>query len=136
MLIREADQRNIEIDTRLASLLAGVAGALNAAGFQAVGFFSANMTGNISAMSDHLGLGQFGSAAYLGSLMVAFIAGAFISGVLIEAGRKRKLRAIYAFSITFEGLLLLVLGGLDILVQTFDRSSFLVPALSFIMGLQ
>ena len=136
MLIREGDQRNISIDIRLAVLLAGIAGALNAAGFQAVGLFSANMTGNVSALSDHLGLGQFSAAALFGSLIVLFIAGAFVSGLLIEAGRKRQVRAIYAFSIALEGLLLLLLGGLDDVVHTLDQSVSLVLGLSFVMGLQ
>ena len=136
MLIREGDQRNISIDIRLAVLLAGIAGALNAAGFQAVGLFSANMTGNVSALSDHLGLGQFSAAALFGSLIVLFIAGAFVSGLLIEAGRKRQVRAIYAFSIALEGLLLLLLGGLDVIVHTLDQSFSLVLGLSFVMGLQ
>ncbi|WP_108460467.1 YoaK family protein [Devosia naphthalenivorans] len=136
MLIREGDQRNISIDIRLAVLLAGIAGALNAAGFQAVGLFSANMTGNVSALSDHLGLGQFSAAALFGSLIVLFIAGAFVSGLLIEAGRKRQVRAIYAFSIALEGLLLLLLGGLDVIVHALDQSFSLVLGLSFVMGLQ
>jgi uncharacterized membrane protein YoaK (UPF0700 family) len=135
MLIREGDQRDLSIDVRLATLLAGVAGALNAAGFQAGGLFSANMTGNVSALSDHLGLGQVGMAALFGSLIMAFITGAFVSGLLIEVGRRRQVRAIYAFSITFEGLLLLLLGGLDIFIQNFG-AGLLVLGLSFIMGLQ
>lgn len=135
MLIREGDQRDLSIDVRLATLLAGIAGALNAAGFQAGGFFSANMTGNVSALSDYLGLGQFGLAALFGALIAAFITGAFVSGLLIEIGRKRGVRAIYAYSITFEALLLLLLGSLDIALQSFS-AGLLVLGLSFIMGLQ
>lgn len=136
MLIREGDQRNISVDLRLAVLLAGVAGALNAAGFQAMGLFSANMTGNVSAVADHLGLGQFGMASLFGSLVVAFIVGAFFSGLLIEAGRKGGVRAIYAYSITLEGILLLALGSLDIVVQASSGSGFLALGLSLVMGVQ
>lgn len=136
MLIREGDQRDLAIDIRLATLLAGVAGALNAAGFQSVGYFSANMTGNVSALSDHLSLGRFGAAAVFGALIVAFICGAFISGILIEAGRKRQVRAIYAYSVALEGLLLAVLGGLDLVVPDFGRGGLLIIGLSLVMGLQ
>ncbi|WIJ26994.1 YoaK family protein [Devosia sp. RR2S18] len=136
MLIREGDQRDLAVDIRLATLLAGIAGALNAAGFQAVGLFSANMTGNLSAFSDHLSLGELGAAALFGALLVVFIAGACTSGLLIEAGRKRQIRAIYAFSIVLEGLLLLLLGGVDIFIPAFDSSALLVLGLSFVMGLQ
>lgn len=56
MLIREGTDRTVAIDLKLAASLALIAGALNAAGFQAAGFFSANMTGNVSSLSDYLGL--------------------------------------------------------------------------------
>jgi hypothetical protein len=65
-------------------------GAINAAGFQATGFFSANMTGNVSALSDKLGLGRLEVAARFGGLVAAFIFGAFASGLLIDAGRRRN----------------------------------------------
>ncbi|MFU0503643.1 YoaK family protein [Pseudaminobacter sp. NGMCC 1.201702] len=133
MLVREGDERTIGIDIRLAALLAGVAGALNAAGFQATGFFSANMTGNVSAISDHLGLSQMSLAAFFGALVVAFIAGAFVSGLLIEAGRTRGVRAIYAYSITLEAALLVALGAMDLIAPNVMT---LVLGLSFIMGLQ
>lgn len=136
MLVREGDQRTIEIDIRLAALLAGIAGSLNAAGFQATGFFSANMTGNVSALSDHIGLAQFGLAGFFFSLVIAFIAGAFFSGLLIEAGRKRGVRAIYAYSITFEAALLGVLGCADIWLPNAQSGMVLVLGLSFVMGLQ
>ncbi|MEO5757645.1 MAG: YoaK family protein [Mesorhizobium sp.] len=136
MLVREGDQRTTDIDIRLAALLAAVAGALNAAGFQASGFFSANMTGNVSALSDHLGLAQFGLALLFCALVVAFIVGAFVSGLLIEAGRKRGVRAIYAYSITLEACLLVALGSADILLPSAQSGSVLALGLSFVMGLQ
>ncbi|QKD02716.1 YoaK family protein [Mesorhizobium loti] len=136
MLVREGDQRTIDIDVRLAALLAAVAGALNAAGFQATGFFSANMTGNVSALSDHLGLAQFGLAGLFLSLVIAFIAGAFVSGLLIEAGRNRGVRAIYAYSITLEAGMLLALGVVDLWLPSAQSGSALVLGLSFVMGLQ
>jgi uncharacterized membrane protein YoaK (UPF0700 family) len=136
MLVREGDQRTLGIDIRLAALFAAIAGSLNAAGFQATGFFSANMTGNVSALSDHLGLAQFGLAALFSALVFAFIAGAFISGLLIETGRRRGVRAIYAYSITLEAVLLIVLGVVDIAMPGQQSGRALVLGLSFIMGLQ
>ncbi|MDG4876276.1 YoaK family protein [Mesorhizobium sp. WSM4935] len=136
MLVSEGDRRTLGIDIRLASLLAAIAGSLNAAGFQATGFFTANMTGNVSSLSDHLGLAQFGTAAFFGALVGAFVTGAFISGLLIEAGRKQGVRAIYAYSITFEAALLVVLGLADIALTGPQSGWALVLGLSFIMGLQ
>lgn len=136
MLVREGDQRTLGINIRLASLLAAIAGSLNTAGFQATGLFSANMTGNVSALSDHIALHQFGLATFFGGLVMAFITGAFISGLLIEFGRRRGVQAIYAYSITLEAGLLVILGVADITLPSLQSGWALVLGLSFIMGLQ
>ena len=134
MLIHEGDQRSIDIDVKLAILLAGIAGALNAAGFQAAGFFSANMTGNVSTLSDQIGLGHLGASGIFIALILAFIGGAFCSGLLIEAGRRRRIIGIYAYSVLLEAALLMVLAAADLALPQFP--SGLVVGLSFIMGLQ
>ena len=100
MLIREGEQRALGIDIRLAALFAAIAGSLNAAGFQSTVFFSANMTGNVSALSDHLGQGQFGPAALFGTLIAIFISGAFVSGVLIGRGKLITVDGLTAVQIT------------------------------------
>ena len=56
MLVHEGSARTDRIDERLAWSFAAIAGALNAAGFYAFGTYSANMTGNVSSLADHLGL--------------------------------------------------------------------------------
>ena len=60
MLVQQGETRSNEADRHLAWTLAGIAGALNTAGFYAVGLYSANMTGNVSALSNHLGIGDLG----------------------------------------------------------------------------
>ena len=134
MLIHEGDQRNPAIDVKLAILLAGIAGALNAAGFQAAGFFSANMTGNVSALSDQIGLGHLGLTGMFVALILAFVSGAFCSGLLIETGRRRAIRGIYAYSILLEAALLTILAIADLTLPGFGAG--LLVGLSFIMGLQ
>lgn len=136
MLIREGDQRSHITDLRLAALLASVAGAVNAAGFQATGFFSANMTGNVSAFSDNVGLGQFGVAILFIGLVVAFVIGAFGSGLLIEFGRRRGIRAIYAYSIFLEAALLVLVGMSDMLSPVLRDGPLMIICLSTIMGIQ
>lgn len=136
MLVLEGDRRTIEIDVKLATILAAVAGAINAAGFQATGFFSANMTGNVSALSDNLGLGRMAIVGLFGGLVAAFVFGAFVSGLLINAGRKRKAPAVYAYSIALEGLLLIGLGCLYVSSREFGRSQLFIMSLSLVMGLQ
>lgn len=136
MLIREGDQRSIEIDLRLAAILASVAGAVNAAGFQATGYFSANMTGNVSSLSDNLGLGRFGLAGFFLSMLLAFTLGAFGSGLLIEFGRRRGIKAIYAYSIFLEAALLVLVGLADIFVAGVTDGALIMICLSVIMGIQ
>jgi uncharacterized membrane protein YoaK (UPF0700 family) len=135
MLIREGEQRTAGIDLGLATGFAGVAGAVNAAAFQATGFFSANMTGNASSLSDHIALGDFGIAWTLASLLAMFVAGALFSGILIEMGRRRGSRAIYAYSIVVEALLLICLGFAELMMAIQD-GAVLVASMSFLMGLQ
>jgi uncharacterized membrane protein YoaK (UPF0700 family) len=136
MLIRQGDARSSEIDRRLACTLAAIAGAINAAGFHAIGFFSANMTGNVSLISDHIALGEIKLAATFVGIFVAFIAGATISTLLINAGRRRNVSKIYAYSILAEAALLMLLALTDMWLESAHRGAILVVGLSFLMGLQ
>lgn len=136
MLVSEGSARNDRHDTRLAITLAGVAGALNAAAFHAVGFFSANMTGNLTSLSDHIATAGLGLAAFFLTIVLAFVAGAAISTLLINAGRRRKAGAVYAYSILLEGVLLTAVGLLDMQLSGNLRVAVLVIGLSFLMGLQ
>ncbi|WP_207771051.1 YoaK family protein [Kumtagia ephedrae] len=136
MLVREGDERNIAIDMGLAAILSGVAGALNSAGFHALGFFSANMTGNASLLSDMLAMGRFSSAMMFGVVILAFVGGAFTATNWIESGRSRGVRAIYAYVIAAEGLAIALLGAVAFLLPSGWDDYCLFLALSFLMGLQ
>lgn len=65
MLISTENSRSTTADTQLACTLAAVAGALNTAAFEIVGFFSANMSGNISSLSDYLAKANLHPAVFL-----------------------------------------------------------------------
>ncbi|MHB1303800.1 MAG: YoaK family protein [Acidiphilium sp.] len=136
MLIRQGEQRDIRTDRRLACTLAAIAGALNTAAFHAVGFFSANMTGNVSSLSNHIALGNVLTGAFFLSIVATFIAGSTVSTLLINAGRRRQIHGIYAFSILSEAILLALLGCLDHWLPAADRGAVLILGLSFLMGLQ
>lgn len=136
MLLREGEARTNDVDRRLATVLAAIAGALNAAAFHAVGFFSANMTGNLSALSNHVAIGGWGLAAFFLGIVAAFVAGSAVSTLLVNAGRRRQVSAIYAYSILLEGLLLAAVGALDLTVIGALRAPLLILGLSFLMGLQ
>lgn len=136
MLISQGDARGLDADRRLACTLAVVAGALNAAAFQAVGFFSANMTGNVSSLSARLASGGLGSGAFYLAIVLIFIAGAACSTLLINLGRRRKIHAIYAYSILAEAILMGLLSCATVWLPSTTQGPVLVLGLSFLMGLQ
>lgn len=136
MLVREGEHRNDEMDRRLASLLAAVAGGLNAAAFYAVGFFSANMTGNVSALSDHFAFAQWSAGLFYFAIVLTFIGGSALSTLLINAGRRRRMHRVYAYIILAEGLLLGILGCADLWLLDAWRAAVMVLGLAFLMGLQ
>jgi uncharacterized membrane protein YoaK (UPF0700 family) len=136
MLVKQGSHRNEKIDRNLSASLAAIAGALNASAFYAVGFFSANMTGNVSTLSDHLAVGQWLSGLFYGGIVVTFILGAAVSTLIVNEGRRRNMHAIYAYSILTEAALLAVLGCADLWLLTAWRVPVLILGLAFLMGLQ
>ncbi|MCJ2014528.1 YoaK family protein [Methylobacterium sp. J-076] len=136
MLIHEDPARTYRNDERLAWTFAGIAGALNVAGFYAFGTFSSNMTGNVSALADHLGLGEVRLALFGLILVVAFVAGAFAATLVIDAGRMRRLPGVYAYGVLGEAALLLVLGAVAPFLPEESRGAILAMGLSFLLGLQ
>jgi uncharacterized membrane protein YoaK (UPF0700 family) len=136
MLLRQGEARSHAVDRRLACILAAIAGALNTAAFHAVGFFSANMTGNVSLLSDHTASGEWWLSAFYLSIVLAFVCGAGVSTLLINAGRRRNIRSIYAIGILAEAILMVVLGVFELLMPTMERGSILILGLSFLMGIQ
>jgi len=94
------------------------------------------MTGNVSSLADHLALADLAAAApYLG-LVAAFISGAAVSAVLINAGRRRRMAHIYALSILAEAALLTGLASADLWLTGTARAALLAYGFSFLMGLQ
>lgn len=136
MLISQGAARNARINLHLACSLALIAGALNAAAFYAVGFFAANMTGNVSALSDHVATAQWGPGLFFLAIVATFIVGATVSSLLINAGRRRGIAGIYAYCILVEACLLALLGLADIWLLTVWRPPLLILGLAFLMGLQ
>src|SRR6201999_2810655 len=136
MLISEGDARSIGTDRRLACSLATVAGALNVCAFQAVGFFSANMTGNVSLLSLHAASADLANGLLFLAIVLAFIAGATFSTVVVNSGKRRKVTGIYVHSILVEGVMLTLVGIAEFWLPAASQATVLVVGLSFLMGLQ
>ncbi|MHA7870307.1 MAG: YoaK family protein [Salipiger thiooxidans] len=136
MLFREGNDRNQSIDLGLAALLSLVAGALNATGFEVAGLFSANMTGNVSAMADKIASGAWGVALLFALVVALFVSGALLAGLAIEWARGRNRRGIYAALIEVEAAILLALGGIGLYAPGLIDGVALIGVLGFTLGLQ
>ncbi|MFT5933758.1 MAG: uncharacterized membrane protein YoaK (UPF0700 family) [Hydrogenophaga sp.] len=131
-------QRTPQSDLKLGSVLAFVAGAINAGGLLAVGQYTSHMTGIVSSVADNLVLGQAWLALSGLIALLAFLLGAMCTTWLVNWGMRLALRSAYGLPLMLEALLLLVFGlfgaALDLL------QALLVPLtvmlLCFIMGLQ
>lgn len=136
MLISTENFRSNIADTQLACTLAAVAGALNTAAFEVVGFFSANMTGNVSSLSDHIAKANLTPAIFFLSIVCIFIAGSAFSTIIINSGRRKNMRTVYAINIIIEGVGLVVLGIVESWMTPLSPGVVLILCLSFLMGLQ
>lgn len=136
MLISTDNARTINTDSRLACTLAAVAGALNTAAFEIVGFFSANMTGNVSTLSDNLAKANVKSGLLFLFVVLLFIAGSAFSTAIVNAGRRRKIRTIFAVNILIEGVALIMLGIIEMAFEPAYPGLLLIICLSFLMGFQ
>ena len=130
--------RTASTNRLLGALLAFNAGAINAGGFLVVGMCTSHMTGFASMISDMLVLGSFTVAIGAAGALLAFVAGAACTAVLVNWARQNHLRSEYALPLLLEAGLLLVFG---LLGATLNRQTpFAVPltvlVLAFTMGLQ
>lgn len=112
-----APERNVRANRHLGYSLAFNAGAVNAGGFLAVGRYTSHMTGILSSMADNLVLGALTEVITAFVALLSFVAGAMISTLLINWGRRRRLRSMYALALMFEAALLLVFGLLGSQLQ-------------------
>ena len=134
----DIDNRTLQTNTRLGAVLAFVAGAANAGGFLAVGTYTSHMTGIVSALADHLVLGELALAAASLGALTAFLLGAMTTAWLVNWGLREKLKSAYGLPLLLESALLLIFGIFGAAINVW--SNFFVPLtvllLCFIMGLQ
>ncbi|WP_193731740.1 YoaK family protein [Komagataeibacter sp. FXV3] len=136
MLVHEGATRSIGTDLRLGCTLAAVAGAVNVAGFLAIGYYTANMTGNLSALAVGVGDGGMVSMLSCAGVLAAFVAGGCGATLMVGMGRRRGMRAVHAASIALEGTLLIALGVLSRVLPAWMEAGGLGCGLGFLMGLQ
>ncbi|MFT4068964.1 YoaK family protein [Paraburkholderia sp.] len=131
-------ERTDATNRRLGRSLAFVAGAANAGGFLAVGQYTSHMSGIVSSLADNAVLGEAGLFVSGLSALLAFLVGAAVSAILINWGRRRRLRSVYATPLAVEAVLLLSFGLISSNLE--HHHVFFVHAtvgmLCFAMGLQ
>ncbi len=132
-----AHRRSGVTDLILATVLAFVAGAINAGGLLAIGQYTSHVSGIVSAIADNLVLGVFGAMGAGVVALLAFAAGAASSAILINWGRRNFRTRQYAYPLVLEAVLLLAFGALGSASSVVPQLIGLAaPLLCFIMGLQ
>ena len=125
--------RTRKADIQLGVMLAFVAGAVNAAGFFAVGKYTSHMTGMVSAVANYIALNRLEAALTSFGFLLCFIAGATLSGILIRWGKSRDRHSQFALALLLEAILLLAFG----FSGSEDSSvTSVILLLCFTMGLQ
>lgn len=131
-------RRSARANRQLGLVLAFVAGAANAGGFLAVHQYTSHMTGIVSAMADHLALGEFREYLTGFGALLSFIAGSACTAIMVNFARRKRLHSEFALPLVLEALLLLGFGALG--ERLAGITGLFVPLtvmlLSFIMGLQ
>lgn len=103
-------ERTKGANRELGFFLAFVAGATNAGGYLALRLYTSHMTGALSAMADKLAVGNF-ILFFAGSeALASFVAGATLTSLLVNWGRRRNRHGAYALPLIVEAGLLLVFG--------------------------
>lgn len=121
----------------LAIVLPGVAGAVNASGFIALGVYTSHTSGTVARMGDELAQGHFDLAWSAAVVLLLFLAGAMTATALVEvAGRQGRPR--YVVALLVEALMIALFALISIHSDEhwrFQRLE-LEATLCFAMGLQ
>lgn len=123
---------------RLGACLAFVAGATNAGGFVALGYYTSHMSGLLSTVADDLVLGRLELVLAAVAGIVAFTSGAVTTAWMVHWSLRRGLRSAFARPLLLEALLLLLFGLFGASISAW--SGLFVPltmmVLCYLMGLQ
>jgi len=131
-------QRSQKANRQLAHFLAFIAGAANAGGYVAVKQYTSHMSGIVSAMADATAAQDVGWLAAGMSALLAFLAGAATTTILVNWGRRRDLKSEYALPMMVEAALLLCFGlmGGHLARHEWFVLPMTVALLCFTMGVQ
>ncbi|MGI4757586.1 MAG: YoaK family protein [Janthinobacterium lividum] len=129
-------ERTERANRHLARILAGVAGAVNAGGFFAVGQYTSHMSGIVAAMADNLALGGLLLVLRGAGAVLSFISGAYVTTLMIRYSRQRSLKSTYSAPLVLEAGLLLVFALTGQAHLAGHALSWTAILLCFTMGVQ
>lgn len=105
----------VVLESRLAVSLAAIAGYVNIVAVFTCGTVASHMTGHAGSVGRELAVGDLRTAAFLGAVLAAFVAGASVSGFAVELARRRGWRSVYVAPAAIELALLAVFAvGVDL----------------------
>ncbi|ODU53660.1 MAG: hypothetical protein ABT04_04350 [Granulicella sp. SCN 62-9] len=131
-------ERSQRANRHLALVLAFIAGGTDAGGYLAVRHYTSHMSGVLSSMADDLALGEISLLMAGFTAMLAFLTGAACTAMLVNWGRRRRLRSEYAFPLLLESALLVAFSvmGASLGHPRWFFLSLVTLLLCFTMGLQ
>jgi uncharacterized membrane protein YoaK (UPF0700 family) len=137
MLRHFGRRRTFRHNLKLAVLLSATAGIVNVAGFISFSIYTTNITGHVATFSKELAESNWNFAGTVACWMLLFLAGAFISNVLIRSIGKKNPKYSHTIPLLLEAAILLVVGYIgEHSSQTPEKSYVLSGMLLFAMGVQ
>jgi uncharacterized membrane protein YoaK (UPF0700 family) len=135
MFRHRGKSRTLTHNLKLASLLSFVAGIVNVSGLFAIQRLTTNVTGHFAFFADEMVKKNLGQGLLYLLYIVAFLAGAFFSNLLVEIVSRRNERYMNTAPVVIEILILvsLALSSEHVIIQNVDIVACL---LLFAMGLQ
>ena len=135
MFRHRGKNRTFKQNLQLASLLSFVAGIVNVAGYFSINTLTTNVTGHFAFFADELVKSGWQVAQVYLLYIIAFFAGAFVSGFSVEFMLKRRERLIYFIPVLLEMAILVVISmsGENTLIS---YAVLTASALLFAMGMQ
>ena len=131
-----SSRRTDAANRHLARFLAFIAGAANAGGLLAVGRYTSHMTGIVSSTADALASGSLLPALKGLGAVTAFLAGAFVTTLMVRWARARNLESEYALPLILEAALLVAFGLTGRVFIAGHTVFGTVTLLCFTMGVQ
>lgn len=135
MFRHQGENRTLQHNIRIASVLSIVAGIVNVTGFLAYNQLTTNVTGHFALFINDVANLKFWRGTVYFLYIFSFLFGSFFSGFLIAKFKENKRLNVYFIPILIECLILISIGLLSNFIAL-KYTDIVVCLLLFAMGLQ